>query len=56
LREVGLEEEVDCLLSGGGSFVIFFRMMVVVALAGLLMRWGVELVTVKIHLFGVILG
>lgn len=23
LREVGLEEGVDCLLSGGGTYVIF---------------------------------
>jgi hypothetical protein len=36
--------------------VIFFRVRVVVALASLMMGWVVELVMVKIHLFGVIIG
>jgi hypothetical protein len=36
--------------------VIFLRVRVVVALAGVMMGWVVELLVMKIHLFGVILG
>jgi len=56
LWEVGLEEGVNCLLYGGGTYVTFFRVRVVVVLIGLMIGWVVELVMVKIHLFGVTLG
>lgn len=40
LREIGLEEGVDCLLSGGRTYVIILRVRMEVVQAGLMMGWG----------------
>jgi len=37
LRKIRLEEGVDCLLSGGETYVIFFKVRVGVVQAGLMM-------------------